>query len=190
MSKIKQKVVAVMASAFLMTSFLSGCGPVDQVVSSIMDSDKVINSNDGTSQVTVPGGWVKEDTTYNNEYTKLFLESKDAGLYFMVISEKKKNLTKDLKLDDYYKMMNEHMKAGFKDFKTSNDSVKSINGYSTRQYEIIGEQDGTKLAYLAAVVETKDSFHQLLAWTAKDNLTPNKAELQKIMDSFKEVNQK
>jgi len=62
-----------------------------------------------------------------------------------------------------------------------------INDYPTLQFELRGEAQKVKLAYLCTIVETNDSFYRLLAYTSEDQFDKFKDSFIKITNSFKKL---
>lgn len=72
---------------------------------------------------------------------------------------------------------------------TTEPSSIKINDYSALQSEMQGETQKVKLKYLCTIIETNDSYYQLLAYTSQDVYDKYKSSFIKILNSFKEIKQ-
>ena len=104
----------------------------------------------------------------------------------MVIDESKAKIISfglDYDLDTYMKIATRAI---------DNDGVYPnktfvLNGNKAIQTEIKAETKGKKMVYKLTCVETPKFFYQILEWTNESALGQNKSDMDKMADSFKEV---
>ncbi len=156
----------------------------EQAVAGIFSGETSLKSVNNDSQITLPKGW-KEHKDLNDaaDLQAAYLRKE---LYIIVLSESK---------EDFEKMTIEKhsdlTRGGIVESLTSSEEKRlpdvKINGNPAIQYEISGVIGNVKITYIHTTVETKENYHQILAWTLKSRYKKNKPELQKVIQSFKEI---
>lgn len=66
-------------------------------------------------------------------------------------------------------------------------SPKKINGLDARVCGFSGEAEGQKIFWKAAYFKGKKHYYQLLCWTLADKQKDYEADMDNIIDSFKEL---
>jgi len=69
---------------------------------------------------------------------------------------------------------------------TKNPEVKTVNGMDCVRYEMEGAMGDVKVYYELGVFEGEHAFYQVLTWTILDQKSEFKADMDKIINSFKE----
>jgi hypothetical protein len=149
-------------------------------------SRHVIVSSDGEYQIQVPTGW-KQIT---NLHEKAGLQAADhlREMYVIVLSESKSDF-EEMSLDKHSQITIRKLIERVTSSETSGPTALVINGNPAVQYVVSGTIDNIKITYLHTTVETAKSFNQILAWTLRSRFDQNRAELQNVIQSFKEVPQ-
>jgi hypothetical protein len=146
---------------------------------------QTMTSNDGTYQLTVPGNWSKQ-TDLNSEASFQAANTREE-LYVIVIKEGKYDFPATANVDTVTKLARDSMRNTVTNAMISEPTAVNINGYSARQFDVAGTISGMQAKYLYAVVETSGSFYQVMTWTLTSRFDANKAKLQNVINSFKEV---
>ena len=149
-------------------------------------SRHVIVSSDGEYQIQVPTRW-KQIT---NLHEKAGLQAADhlREMYIIVLSESKSDF-EEMSLDKHSQITIRKLIERVTSSETSGPTALVINGNPAVQYVVSGTIDNLKITYLHTTVETAKSFNQILAWTLRSRFDQNRAELQNVIQSFKEVAQ-
>jgi len=142
-----------------------------------------IKSSDDKTQISLLPGWKEDDNT--NIDAKLTVRNKDA--YIMIIQEDKSSFSDDTSIDDYTNIIKEHMLSKAKNPSISESNNLLVNGYNSKQFEFVAEISNYKLTYLVTIIETPTSFYQVIGWTTQDVFEKNKDMLNKIVQTFKEL---
>lgn len=145
----------------------------------------VVKSNDGKYQLTTPGDWIKE--TSLNSKADIQVSKRREELYVIVLSESKKDFGSKFTLEDFTKVVRTQMMGTVSDKEATEPVSVTVSGNSAKQYELSGTVSGIKAKYIHTTVETKDAFHQVLAWTLSSRFTQNKSKLLEVVNSFKEA---
>ncbi|MBX7148324.1 hypothetical protein K1X76_04510 [bacterium] len=140
---------------------------------------------DNRSQVELKSGWAV--TTGLNDKADIQIENVTKNLYFISLSEAKANLEKSMFLEKYSELTRQNLIRPLTDVRYSAPVYKTIGGYKALQYEITAKSDNLDIWYFHTIVETPTNYHQLISWTLKDTFSPNRTELESVIDSFKEL---
>lgn len=145
------------------------------------------------AQITVPAGWRIEKNL-----------NKDAGIqvgnrlqmsYAIIISDEKDlnaiGTTKDigdLELSQYADLVQTPLRSGSREFSQTEESETTINGLKTfRRSFKLTQKDGFRARMTLCVVAGRHHYHQLLVWTAENRQERQKAVLEGIIGSFREL---
>ncbi len=148
------------------------------------NSRQVIISSDGQFQLQVPSGW--RQATDLNEKAELQAADRLREMYVVVLSENKMDF-EEMSLDKHSQITRENLVESLTSTETSGPTTLVINGSPAVQYFISGTVDNLRVTYLHTTVETSKSFNQILAWTLRSRFEQNRAELQDVIQSFKEA---
>jgi len=147
-------------------------------------SRHVIVSSDGEYQIQVPTGW--KQITNLHEQAGLQAADHLREMYIIVLSESKSDF-EEMSLDKHSQITIRKLIERVTSSETSGPTTLVINGNPAAQYVVSGTIDNLKITYLHTTVETAKSFNQILAWTLRSRFDQNRAELQNVIQSFKEV---
>jgi hypothetical protein len=148
-----------------------------------ISKDKVVKTSDGYAQLSFPKDW-KAATSPNPE-TKLY--HSDGKSVVTVIRENKSMFSEDMTTDDYCSIITESMIGRLENPVTTESKSVKINNYPALQFEIQGEVQKIKIKYLVSIVETNDSYYQLIAFTSQGEYNKQKSSYGKIFNTFKEI---
>lgn len=145
-------------------------------------SYKKIVSNNGLAEFSVPEQW-KKDTGSDGEVELSMLDAIN-DKFLMLISESKDIFSEDITLEDYNNMVVELMESNMDTATFTKPLNINIQDYDALQFEIIGQIQKVKIAYLVTIVETNDNFYQIVGWTSQQDFSKYKEELSRIANSF------
>jgi hypothetical protein len=148
------------------------------------DPLKPITSRDGLRQISIPSSW-KEDPALHQE-AELQASDRANEMYIIVLAESKEDFDA-MDIDKYSEIIRTNALQTITSAQVSTPATTTINGYPARQCEIRGTVDNLKVAYIQSAVETPKHFYQILSWTLASRFDKNKSELEKVINSFKEV---
>ncbi|GIP33310.1 hypothetical protein [Paenibacillus sp. J2TS4] len=146
-----------------------------------------LTDDEDWTEITLPGGWsqihgLNEEASLQASYITNASEN-----YMVVLSEPKEDFEEGHTLSDYYDLIME-MQLTDEVIGNSNytDAVElEINGLPAVQFEVRGEVDKVKIAYLFTLVESESGFHQLIFWTNDQKLDENKQTYLDAINTFK-----
>jgi len=162
----------------LLAFVISGCSMFNK-------EPQVIISNDGSSQLTIPGNWSKQ-TGLNAEAT-LQVANPREELYAIIIRETKSDFPSGTTLDTVVGIVEDNARKAISGAEVSAITPTTIGGFPAKQLEVGGTVSGLKAKYLYAVVESPTSFYQIMTWTLDARYGSNKPKMQEVINSFKEV---
>lgn len=151
-------------------------------------SQQVLSRYENKYEITLPFGW-KESSKLNSD-AALQASDEENKNYIIAICEEKQDLIKTLTLKEYSKIVESNIDKTIDNGKIISSTSIKINNYNGIQLEMTGTIDNTKVRYLYVILETKDNFNQIIAWTLDENYKTNKEELLKIIRSFREDEEK
>ncbi len=140
-------------------------------------------TSDGRAQLTFPKGWV----TYGDLNGASILSYTNNQSVFIVFRENKGVLSDDATIEDYCSLITKNMVSNVSNPVTTEPVSLKINNYSALQFNILGEVQKINLNYFCTIIETNDSYYQLIAYTTQDVYEKNKSNFIKIVNSFKEL---
>lgn len=163
-----------------------GCGlaPMIKDIKDTAEKPTILKSNDGRYEMTIPGGWKKATDLHDEadiQASRAFEE-----LYVIVISESKKDFQNGTTLEDYTQIVRSGMLERVESM-TATDTASAIVGRnSAMRFEAHGVVSKIKIAYINTTVETRDAFHQIIAWTLDSRFETNRPKLLEVVNTFKE----
>jgi hypothetical protein len=124
------------------------------------------------------------------QYDNLFDE-----LYVIVIEEDKKDLKTQLgsdfeypdTIEGYCELLKMNMEVLDKlDF--SKMPTRQINGMKAKTFAVETKVDNIDIYYEFGYFESKNKYYQVMTWTLLDKKTEHSSKMQKMINSFKELN--
>ncbi|CAN5258124.1 hypothetical protein BH09BAC5_BH09BAC5_25630 [soil metagenome] len=146
----------------------------------------VASSNGAHYGINLPKGF--SPAHFNDTLPEMSLqyENKDRDLHVLVIDDSKAKIISfglDYDLETYMKIATRILDQ---DGVYANKSLV-INGNKAIQTEIKVNQKTKKKIYLLTCIETTKYFYQLLVWSGEEKYDSNKADMEMIVNSFKEM---
>lgn len=160
------------------------CSSVQKGIESAA-APKTITSSDGKVQLTVPATWTTE--TGLNAQATLQAANKLSEMYVIVIGESKQDFPKGFTLDKFASIVHDQMKQKANATTATDPSPTTVGGNPAMRYELQGTVSNINVAYINTVVETPNGFYQILTWTLPSKLSDNRATLEQVAGSFKEL---
>lgn len=145
---------------------------------------KILTSKDGGSQITIPARW-KEETRLNEEAA---LQASDVlnEMYVVVLKNSKEDF-ENISVEKYSELTRATFMERLSSPQMGTPSSLVINGYPALQCEVRGTVENVKIAYLHVVAETPEHFYQIVTWTLPSRFDKNRAQLEEVTRSFKEI---
>ncbi len=143
----------------------------------------VAKTSDGSAQLTFPKGW--KNTVAPNPQSILFYSDMYNGV--LVVRESKSRFSSGLTIDDYTALVINSVTQKMENTVVTDSISTRINNYAARQFEIQGELQKVKFKYLYTIIESNNSYYQVIAYTTQDLYDKNKSSLVKIVNTFKEI---
>lgn len=143
-----------------------------------------ITGADGKSEITVPGGWSAEKDL--NKEAQIQVSDRQRKLFLIVLAENKSGLT-EMTRQKHSEVTRNLLSKNLNQAKVIGPTkVTQVNGNPALQYTINGSLNNISVEFLHTTVETPTRFVQLLAWMPPSTFKQSEAELQKIVQSFRE----
>ena len=136
-------------------------------------------------KLTFPAGW-RKDSSLNDE-ANIQASGHFRSAFVVAISEPKSDFDAGTTLQGYSDLTRPPLLSGLE--RGAFDSAPqrlTVGGHPALRYEIRGMSDGTYVLMLHNVIETRRNFHQVLLWTAANEFPPRRAELEQILQTFRE----
>lgn len=156
-----------------------------QLPSTVETSGNLLVSDDQKSQITMPTGWGE----MNDLNDKADLQAGNAGdnMYFIVLSESKKDFTNAMTMEQHSDITRKSLKKSLSDITEQGPFHTVVNGKPAVQYEILANFKTLRVGYLHTTVETDNNFHQLLAWTTYEKFSGSGRQvIDQVVSSFQE----
>ena len=144
-----------------------------------------LTSSDGTTQLTLPGGWREEKEM--NDSAILQAASRFQEMYIIVIKEHKQDYHEGATLQEFTELSRTSLMTTVKEPQATEPIAAPIGAYSAMEYQLAGSVDKIKVKYICATVETPNHYYQVLTWTLPSRFAKNEATLRQVMQSFKEL---
>ena len=162
-----------------LTFTAAGCGALAS------GAPDTVTASDRQSQITIPRGWkVKADL---HDEAEIEVGNFLSQAYLIVLSESKQDFD-DITYERHSQLTRTGLLENLKNAQMSGAPTQlTINGMPAVQYEVRGSVDGVKLVYLHTTIDGKASFHQVITWTTPSRYAKNKATMQSVITSFKEL---
>ena len=147
-------------------------------------------SSDGLVQITAPLTWddmTNYKQTLQMEDATLVISDESRDLWVMVISKTKEELGM-IPLNRFDKLTTDQIISNLSEVVSVGDPVQvTLDGHTAIQYEIQGVVESDNVTYLHTSVESKHHYHQIVGFTMRTQRLSDKLQLQKIVESFKEI---
>lgn len=110
--------------------------------------------------------------------------------YVIVLDEPKNYFTDAIGLEEYKNILRTNLETSLESptFSPSRDTV--INGLKTKLSSLSDKRDGIAIYYQFAYIESKTHFYQILTWTLENRKDKFSPDMDKIIASFKELENK
>ncbi len=159
--------------------FLCSCA-----LGSDSDTTKVVKSEDGKMELTIPSNWNDNDEDLHDE-AELRVSSYSEEKYAIVLNEEKESFEDDMTLQEYHDLIIGNMKESIDNFEASEPTETDLNGNKAILVEIKGSVDKIKVVYWIYTLESTNNFTQVIGWTLQKDGEKNKEAIMKVMNSFK-----
>lgn len=148
--------------------------------------EEVVKSPAGTFRLTKPRGWRVDNELHDEADIQISNESQEG--YFIVISEYKSDFESYMTYEGHSEITREFIKEVLINYREENGPTPvNINGMRGVQYEITGSVEGLRIKYLHTTLESRQYFHQMIAWSLPSKYDKNRPVFEKILQSFYEL---
>jgi hypothetical protein len=149
------------------------------------NAKKEITFANNQFQITKPGSWVVMNRLQDGADIEIGNIFKEA--YLIVFSESKLDFD-DWDAADYSATTRGFIKESLSEYtEVSGPSAVTVGDLKGIQYEIIGSLDQIKLKYLHTTLESREHFHQIVAWSLLSKYDSNLSDYQSTILSFEEL---
>ncbi|OPZ90912.1 MAG: hypothetical protein BWY74_02151 [Firmicutes bacterium ADurb.Bin419] len=159
--------------------FLSSCA-----LSSDSETTKVVKSEDGKMELTIPSNWNDNDEELHDE-AELKVSSYVEEKYVIVLNEEKSAFEDDMTLQEYHDIIIGAMKDSVDNSEVSAPTETELNGNKAILVQIKGSVNKIKVTYWVYTVESTDNFTQVIGWTLQKDEEKNTEAIMNVMNSFK-----
>lgn len=142
---------------------------------------EVIKTDNGDFKIEMLDGWKSVETKELSDNADVGLKNEQKELYYMVLSEKKK----DFDSFSAFKSSVDLSDLGEKSDETK-ESIK-YNGLKGERRTFVAAKDGIEVYYIYDLLEGKDHYLQCISWTLNSDKDTNEQELIKLMNSLTEL---
>jgi hypothetical protein len=169
------RALCILVAVTVLSGMLAGCGDT-----------KRVTTTDGKLRIDIPKDW-KESSNKSNKDADLSVSSSNGGLYFIVIKEDKPKDAKNPKLENYYQLVGNKMVNSSPNSKIINPVGKTINQHDTINFQFVSVVNKVQVSYLVTLIDTKNSYYQLIGWTLDTRFEAARPQFEKIVNSFKVI---
>jgi hypothetical protein len=142
----------------------------------------VVKSADGKLQLNLPAHWESHD--FHLDAVKIGAAREKAGEYVEIIADPRDQYVDNLA--QYADGKVETMVILLEGVKVTSDGPMDIHGRNSIRFEIEGRlpDSGVKIGYVLTIIETKDFYIQVIAWSAGNTFADHRGELQDLAGDF------
>ena len=171
---------------FLLLTVTVGCKFFEQVQKKVEETQKpkVITSDDGKVQLTVPGSWsTRKDL---NEEASIQAANLRAEQYAVVITDSKADFTDDVGLGGYTEKIRNGASSTIATPVLTEDRSLTVNGHPALQFEVSGSIESVKARWIYTIIDTPQAYYQIVAWTLNSKYEANRQVLLDVSSSLRE----
>ncbi len=140
-----------------------------------------LSSPDGKVSIKVPGSWTAMPGLH--PAAVIAAGDKEQEQYMMVLPTLREKFPASTA--DFEVFVTEGLKQALEDSKASEPETIEVGGFNAIRREISGlQKNGNRLAYEQVVVETRNTFYQVLMWTAFSHRSAAEQKFRDIVASF------
>lgn len=160
----------------------TGSGPGQSEVTT--GDSKVVTASDRKSQITVPTSWRDVPENFRNEVAVIQLGNLRREQYVLVISASKADFED---FGGFEEACLEEAEMAIEDADVGARRALEIGGLPATQYEVSGKVSGLRVVFWYTMVEGRNGFYQVLAWTLPSRKAEAEPTLRDVINSFREV---
>lgn len=139
-----------------------------------------LSSPDGKVSIKVPGSWTAMPGLH--PAAAIAAGDKDHEQYMMVLPTPREKFPASTA--DFEVFVTEGLKQALEDSKASEPETIEVGGFKAIRREISGLKSGNRLAYEQVIVETRNTFYQILMWTIFSHRSAAEQKFRDIVASF------
>jgi hypothetical protein len=171
--------------ALLALVALCGC---QKLADAMKSPPVVLKSTDGALELTVPASW-RDDSAPEwrlNEEAVLQASNRASELYVIVLSQGKEDLG-GMDLEKFSEVTRTSQLQAMTNGVQEGPKKRTLNGLPAIEYVLKGTVDKANVVMKHVAVDSPKRYHQVLVWTLKSNWESQKATLDQVVESLKEV---
>lgn len=176
-------VIFIIASVLF--SIVIGCSAVKEITK-VVDKNsqpKTVESTDKKVQLSIPASWNIQ--TNLNEQANLQVAQPLQELYTIIIPDSKANLDKSANLEFVADSIRKNTEQMLTNGTTTELVSLKIDGFEAKQFEASGSFEKIKAKYIFTIIDTPETYYQIMSWTLADRFEKNKEVLDEVIRSFK-----
>jgi hypothetical protein len=139
-----------------------------------------LSSPDGKFSIKVPVSWTAMPELH--PAAAIAAGDKDHEQYMMVLPTPREKFPASAA--DFEVFVTEGLKQALEDSKASEPEEIQVGGFKAIRRSISGLKNGNRLAYEQVVVETRNTFYQILLWTVFSHRSVAEQKFRDIVASF------
>ncbi|MBL8950023.1 MAG: hypothetical protein JNK82_04545 [Myxococcaceae bacterium] len=147
-----------------------------------------LKSADGALEITVPSTWTDDSTPARqlNDQAVLQASNRAGELYVIVLTEEKADLA-EMDLKKFSEITRGSQLQAMKNGAEEGPKERTINGMPAIEYTLRGTVEKANVVMMHLSVEGAKRYHQVLVWTLKSKWDGEKANLEAVAASLKEL---
>jgi hypothetical protein len=171
--------------AVIFFSVIIGCSSIKDITK-IVDKNskpKTVVSTDNKVELTVPASWSIQ--TNLNEQANLQVGQPLQELYTIIIPDSKANIDQSVDLEFLADSIRKNTEQSLTNGTTTDLVSLKIDGFEAKQFEASGGYQKINAKYIFTIINTPDTYYQMMSWTLADRFETNKEILDQVIRSFK-----
>jgi hypothetical protein len=172
----------------LLTLALVSFGGCQKMADALSVPPQKLKSTDGILEITVPGTWTDDSTPERklNDQAVLQASHRRNELYVIVLTEDKADLA-DMDLKKFSEITRGTQLQSMSNGVEEGPKPRTINGLPAIEYTLKGTVDKANVVMKHISIDGAKRYHQVLVWTLKSKWDSEKASLDAVVESLKEV---
>lgn len=146
---------------------------------------RVFTSQDGQTQITVPGAW--QPLVSSNALLQLKVGNARTGEQVVTVTDAKTAIPPGVDLEWHAQASLKDLRERMRSSTVSEPVPMVIGGNSAVQYEILNNSDFPATVWWLTAIETPRNFHRIYATTGQNQTTASRWLVQEAILSFQET---
>jgi hypothetical protein len=145
---------------------------------------RVVTASDRKSQLTVPESWRDVPESFRNEVAVIQLGNLRQEQYILVVSADSSDFDD---FSGFEESCLEEANMAIAEANVGERRTLQIGGLPAVQYEVAGKVSGLRVVFWYTMIEGRNGFYQVVAWTLPSRKTEAEPTLHDVINSFREL---